>query len=336
MKPFRERNPITIGIVGLVVTVLAALAAFNADSLPIVGGGTTYTANVREAAGLKSKDSVRIAGVKVGTVSDVEVENDHVKVSFTVSDAFVGDQSEAAVKLQTLLGQKYLSVESRGGKALDPSTPLPEDTAESIYFDVQDAFSGLTDTVQKVDTSQLARSFGVLSDTFQNTPGNVRGALDGLAALSRTISSRDSQLGRLLANTKRISRTLADRDREIQRLFADGNLLLGEVARRKAAISALLTGTQALSAELSGLVDDNNAQLRPVLDSLEELTSMLRRNQDSLGAGLERLAPFVRLLNNTVGNGRWFDIYICGLLPPSISVLNSQGCLPPYGESGGN
>lgn len=334
MKPFRERNPVPIGAIGLVVLFLAALAAFNSDQLPIVGGGTSYSANIREAAGLKPADTVKIAGVKVGKVDDVEVEGDHVRVSFTVKDAFVGERSEVAVKLQTFLGQKFLAVASRGDKPADPAKPLPEDTAESVFFDVQQAFNGLSDTVQQIDSTQLARSFDVLSETFADTPASVRGTLDGLSALSTTISSRDEELGRLLEGTKDISKTLSDRNAEVRSLIDDSNLVLGEIQRRKDAIDRLLTGTQELSRQLTGLVDENNEQLRPVLDSLNELTTLLRRNQDSLGMGVRRLAPFLRLVGNSLGNGRWFDNYICGLAPPSLGPINEAGCLPPHGGTG--
>jgi len=32
----------------------------------------------------------------------------------------------------------------------------------------------------------------------------------------------------------------------------------------------------------------------------------------------------VRLFNNAVGNGRWFDNYLCGLLPPQIGQVNEE------------
>lgn len=328
MKPFRTRNPIPIALIGIVIIVLAVLAALFSDDLPIIGGGTTYLANVREAAGLRSGDSVRIAGVKVGTVSDVKLDGDHVRVRFKVKDAFVGDRSQAAIKIQTVLGQKYLSVESRGDSPHSPNRPIGEDTAESVYYDVQDAFNGLSDRVHEIDTAQLARSFEVLSATFKNTPDDVRSALNGLSRLSNTISSRDNQLSQLLANTAKISKTLSDRDAEIQKLLGDGSRLLQEIQARKAAISALLTGTQNLAAQVSGLVNDNNRQLKPVLDSLNTLTTMLRNNESSLAAGIQELAPFARIFNNTLGNGRWFDAYVCGLLPPSIGPINPRGCTP--------
>jgi phospholipid/cholesterol/gamma-HCH transport system substrate-binding protein len=327
MRSFRSRNPITIGVTGLVVIALCLLAAVYSDDLPIIGGGTTYSAEFSEAAGIKPSDEVRIAGVKVGKVTGVELAGDKVLVSFKVKDAWVGDRTRAAIKIKTLLGQKFLSLEPDGNAVADPGKPIPRNRTVAPY-DVLEAFRGLAETVDAVDTPQLAKSFEVLSQTFADTPDNVKGALTGLSALSKTISSRDDQLAKLLNNTQQITKTLADRDAEVAKLLEDGNKLLAEIRKRKEAISALLTGTQKLAIELRGLVDDNNKQLDPVLTQLDQLTAMLQRNQDNLGKGIEKLAPFVRQFTNTLGNGRWFDNYICGLLPPSVGPSNPQGCVP--------
>jgi phospholipid/cholesterol/gamma-HCH transport system substrate-binding protein len=259
-------------------------------------------------------------------VTDVELSGSNVMVTFKVKDAWVGDDSSAAIKIKNVLGQKYLALEPDGLDVLDPSMPIPRDRTVAPY-DVLEAFRGLAETTNAIDTTQLAQSFEVIADTFGETPDDVKGALTGLSQLSQTISSRDQQLATLLSNTREISDTLAERDAEVVKLLQDGNLLLAEINNRREAISTLLSGTQALAKELSGLVADNQEQLGPVLTSLDQLTGMLQRNQDALGQGIKNMAPFVRLFNNAVGNGRWFDNYICGLLPPSLGPINEEGCL---------
>lgn len=326
MKSFRSRNPIPIGVVSLLVIGLVLTAAIYSDDLPVIGGGTTYSAEFREAAGIQADDEVRIAGIKVGSVSDVELDGDRVLVSFKVKDAWVGDRSRADIKIKTLLGQKYLSLDPAGQDVLDPGTRIPLERTTAPY-DVLEAFRGLAETVNEVDTAQLAESFEVIAETFADTPEEVRSALTGLRSLSKTISSRDQELATLLSNTRQVSQTLADRDAELVKLLTDGNLLLTEINNRQNAISALLDGTRLLATELRGLVADNEKQLGPVLKSLDQLTAMLQRNQDALSEGIKKFAPFARQFNNAIGNGRWFDNYICGLLPPALGPVNQPGCL---------
>ncbi|UMP02200.1 MCE family protein [Amycolatopsis sp. EV170708-02-1] len=325
MKSFQKRNPIPIALVGISVLLLGFIAALNSDDLPVIGGGTTYSADFSEASGLQEDNDVRVAGVKVGKVSEIKLDGDKVRISFKVKDAWLGDKTSAAIKIKTVLGQKYLALDPQGQRTLDPSSTIPRERTASP-FDVLDAFRGLSQTVDDIDTTQLAKSFDVITETFADTPADVKGALTGLSRLSDTIAKRDSQLSSLLSNTRQVSQTLVDRDAEFQKLLADGNKLLGEVAKRKEAISALLDGSRNLATQLKGLVDDNDAQLDPVLAQLDQLTSMLQRNQDALGQGIARFAPFIRVFTNTIGNGRWFDNYICGLVLPSFGPINEKGC----------
>src|SRR3954449_9512409 len=112
MKPFRQRNPVVIGAVSLAVVALLVLAAFRAQDLPVIGGGDTYYAAFKESGGLKANDEVRIAGVRVGKVESVALEGDHVRVTFRVDTASgFGDDTHAAIKVKTLLGAMYLSLE---------------------------------------------------------------------------------------------------------------------------------------------------------------------------------------------------------------------------------
>ena len=62
-RSFASRNPLMIGSIGLVVIAVLLWAAFNAAKLPIIGGGTQYTAIFTEASGLRPEDEVRIANL---------------------------------------------------------------------------------------------------------------------------------------------------------------------------------------------------------------------------------------------------------------------------------
>ncbi|SDD93029.1 MCE family protein [Actinokineospora iranica] len=327
MKPFRERNTVKLGLVGLAVMAVLGVLIFTWESLPLVGG-SVYTAHFREAAGLKPDDEVRVAGVKVGKVTDVELESTYVKVTFRARGVWLGDQTVAAIKIKTLLGQKNLALDPLGTKELDPDTPIPQDRTVTAY-DVNDAFGDLAKTTGEIDTAQLAESFKVLSQTFgATTPESVRTALDGMSKLSHTISSRDQELKQLLESTAGVSKTLAGRTDQFQALLDDGTTLLAEFDRRRDAIGALLSGTRDLSRQLSALVADNQAQIGPALEQLDRVTDVLQKNQDNLDRSLRLAGPFYRLIGNAVGNGRWIDSYICGLIP---SADGSAGCVPPKG-----
>jgi phospholipid/cholesterol/gamma-HCH transport system substrate-binding protein len=321
MRSFRERSPVAIGLIGTLVLVAIAAVVFFAKDIV---GGTVYQAEFSEAAGIRPDDEVRVAGIKVGEVTDVELAEDRVLVSFRVSDAWIGDQTTAEIKIKTLLGRKFLALRPSGGVDQDPDRPIPLSRTVTPY-DVTKAFEGLANTAGAIDTQQLAESFRTISDTFANSPQHVRTALDGLTALSRTIATRDTQLAELLANTRKISGTLAGSNDEFDKLIKDGNLLLTELANRRDSIHELLVGTQRLATQLSGLVADNQARLGPALAQLDTVTTILQRHNADLDHSLQLAGPYFRVVNNGAGSGRWIDTYICELVP------ENRPCKPPGG-----
>src|SRR6266542_2997254 len=262
MLSFRERNPLVIAAVGLGVIALLLLAAFNVDDLPLIGGGDGYRAAFSEAGGLRQNDEVRVAGVKVGKVTGVKLDGDHVRVDFRVEHGTkLGDETGAMVKIKTVLGQKYLALLPKGPELLRPGTEIPLDRTVSAY-DVVQAFSDLTTTTEQIDTAQLAVALNTIAGEFKDSPHAV--------------------------------------------------------------IHQLLVHTAALAQQLSGLVDDNQAQIGPALDRLHAVLDILERNQANLERSIQRLVPFVRVFANTLGNGRWFDTYVENLVPVPGTVQSAR------------
>jgi phospholipid/cholesterol/gamma-HCH transport system substrate-binding protein len=320
--PFRERNPVVIGAVSLTVIALLILAAFRAQDLPLIGGGEIYHAAFSEAGGLKANDEVRIAGVRVGKVREVSLEDGHVRVEFKVDrGADFGSSTRAAIKVKTLLGAMYLGLEPDGGGQLDEGSEIPM-TRTSSPYDVVQAFSGLADRSERIDTDRLSQSLDTLGTLTQNTPEEFRAALSGLSALSANVAARDAQLNTLLRNMKKVSTVLGDRRTDLVTLMRDGDQLFRALAARRDSVHNLLVATSRLSVQLTGLVRDTRADLQPALDHLDNVVDVLNKNQDNLDNSLRLMGPFYRVFANTLGNGPWFDTYIQNLPPaPALPTL---------------
>jgi phospholipid/cholesterol/gamma-HCH transport system substrate-binding protein len=315
MKPFRERNPVVVGAVSIVVLAMVLVAALRADDLPVIGGGDTYHAMFTEAGGLKVNDEVRIAGVRVGKVDDIELAGNEVKVSFKVDDAAeFGSDTRAAIKVKTILGSMFLALEPAGGGQLDEGATIPA-ARTSSPFDVVEAFEGLASTSEQIDTDQLAESLTTLADLTRNTPEEFRGALDGLSRLSANIASKDEQLNTLLVNLERVSTVLDERDQDIIKLMEDSDVLFRALVARREAVHDLLVSSTTLSKELTRLIDQSRADLKPALAHLENVIAVLNKNEDNLDSSLRLMAPFYRVFANTLGTGPWFDTWISNFPP---------------------
>jgi phospholipid/cholesterol/gamma-HCH transport system substrate-binding protein len=317
--PFRSRNPVIIGAVSIVVLAALLLAAFRAQDLPLIGGGDTYYASFTEAGGLKANDEVRIAGVRVGKVEAVELAGDHVRVTFRVQgDADFGAETGAAIKVKTLLGAMYLSLQPAGSGQLEEGAEIPVERTSSPY-DVVEAFAGLAETSEEIDTDQLTKSLTTLADLTRNTPEEFREALDGVSRLSATVASRDEQINELLGNLERVSTVLDARDQDIIKLMKDSDVLFQALVKRRDAVHRLLVSTSTLSKELTLLVKQSREDLKPALTHLDNVVAVLNKNEDNLDNSLRLMAPFYRVFANTLGTGPWFDTYIQNM-PPAPQV----------------
>ncbi|WP_408896947.1 MCE family protein [Nocardioides sp. R1-1] len=315
MKPFRERNPVVIGAASIAVLLLGLVAAFRANDLPLIGGGDTYYASFSEAGGLKEKDEVRIAGVRVGQVTGLELDGNSVKVAFKLkTDTPFGDETRADIKVKTILGSMYLALDPAGEGQLAEGAVIPVERTSSPY-DVVDAFTGLAETSADIDTDQLAGALTTLADLTRNTPEEFRAALDGLSSLAETVASRDDEINSLLKNLNRVSTVLDSRDEDIVALMKDADTLFTALLQRKAQIHRLLESTSTLSTKLTGLIKDSRADLKPALDHLDSVLQVVKKNEDNLEDSIHLMAPFYRVFASTLGNGPWFDTYIFNLPP---------------------
>lgn len=313
MKPFRERNPVIIGVIGIAVIAAMMLGAFRADQLPIIGGGDTYHAEFAEIGALKPGNEVRVAGISVGKVKDIELDGNKVRVTFKIDKGTeFGTQTGADIRIRTLLGAEFLAITPAGPGQLPKGSTIPLKRTIAPY-DVVQAFSELSKTTDAIDVPQLSQALDTLAKVSADTPEEFRGAIKGVSNLSRNLAARDGEINTLLTNLKKVSGVLNSRNDELVTLFKDSDVLFQAISARRDSIHRLLLSTQSISTQLRGLVKDTRAELKPALDQLDVVTTMLRKNEASLDEALRTYPAFTRIFSNALGTGPWFDTYLGGL-----------------------
>ncbi|MGN2641889.1 MCE family protein [Nocardia takedensis] len=317
----QQSRVVTIGVVGLVVAVAVALSALQFDRLPFIRGGANFTAYFADAGGLLPGDAVQVAGVRSGRVEDVELDGAKVLVSFSLNEKIVlGEKTTAAIKTNTVLGRKSLELVPDGSGALRVDDTIPLDRTTSPYS-LQQALGDLTTTVDGLDMQKVDETLDVLSASFADTPAPLRTALDGVTALSRSINARDEALSQLLTRAQNVTKILADRSDRINALLLDGNNLLGELDRRRGAIGQLIVYVNQVAQQLTGLVDDNEAQLKPALERLNSVLALLQANKSNLDQALDSVGPYAAALGEQVGNGPWFNAYVVNATSTELRPL---------------
>jgi phospholipid/cholesterol/gamma-HCH transport system substrate-binding protein len=313
MKTNSERNPLTIGAIGLGITFALMLISLNYDKLPFFNTGKTYSAYFAEAGGLVPGNAVQVSGFRVGQVSSVELDGPRVLVKFHVSgDVRLGDRTEAAIKLKTLLGSKVLEVTPRGDGKLTEAIPL--DRTRPAY-QLPDALGDLTTTISGLNTDQLSNSLAVLSDTFSGTPPDLKAAVQGLARFSQTLDERDTQLRNLLSNAGKATKVLAERSDEVVNLVANTNALLVQLKSQSTALDQISNNLSAVAQQVKGFIAENRNTLKPALDKLNDVLAIVDNHKERVQKALEGLNRYSLRLGEVVSAAPFYKAYVVNLLP---------------------
>ena len=311
-------NPLRTGILGIFVVSCLVLVSFGYTGLPWYPQGRDYEAYFADAGGITPGNDVAVSGIKVGKVTSVSLAGDQAKVRFTVDrNIKVGNQTLVAIKTDTVLGQKSLSV-TPGGSG--DSTVIPVGRTTTPYT-LSTALQDLGGNVSALDKPKFEQALQALTDTLRDATPQLRGALDGVANLSRSLNKRDAALEQLLRHAKNVSDTLAERSGQVNQLITDGNQLFAALNERSQALSTLIAGIDDVSQQLSGFVADNKREFLPALQKLDAVMANLLERKEHISEALKRLPPYATALGEVVGNGPGFNINLYGLPPATISEV---------------
>ncbi|OBB09678.1 mammalian cell entry protein [Mycolicibacterium setense] len=314
MNSLSERKLAVIGVLGVAVVAGMVLAALQYDKLPFfTAQKTTHSAYFAESSGLSSGAPVQVSGFQVGAVTGVKLDGARVLITFNVDENTpLGDRTEAAIRAKSLLGAKLLELTPRGGGEL--SGPIPMERTTPAY-QLPDALGDLAQTVKGLDTERLNESLATLAQTFRDTPPELRAAVEGVSRFSRALNERDEQLRGLLADAAEVTDVLSERTDQMVGLIVNANALFAQLQSQDAALDQISGSISGLANQISGFVDDNRGQLRPALDKLNGVVTIIDNRKERIQKSLALLHKYVMSLGETVASGPFFKAYVPNLLP---------------------
>lgn len=315
-------------LVFVVVAAAVVLIAVRGPSL-LLGPGWTYTAELPDAAGIRTGDEVRVAGITVGEVVDVAAHRDRVHVDFRLDrDVPLTEDTRSEVKLATLLGMRYLALTPGKGSRLDSGARLSLEHAYGSYT-LERFWLDNSDTIAELDLPAISRAIDVLATDLNGRPPSTRAAIDGLAELATIVTERDSQIARLLAVTRSVTDDVVAQRRQLMQLVTRGDQVLQMVEDRKEAIDALLRDSRAVVDQLASMARRNRAPVRAALHDLRGVLGVLAEHRDDLARTLELADPAMRLYVNSAGDGPWLGVNAPYFIFPDSWVCRMQediGC----------
>ncbi len=226
-------------LVFVVVTSLATAVLVVTIGNLSFGDSREYKAEFTDATGVNKGDDIRVAGVRVGTVDEVEIiDRTRALVSFTVDQrTSVNGGTFASIRYRNLVGQRYISLTQEVGdtQRLPAGTTIPVSRTRPA-LDLTVLFNGFKPLFQALSPEDVNQLSFELIQVFQGEGGTLEGLLAHTASVTSTLADRDEVIGQLIDNLSLVLDHVADRDKQLTRLIQSFRTLVGGLKQDRNAI----------------------------------------------------------------------------------------------------
>jgi len=281
------------------------------------GATTTYKAEFVDATGVVNGDDVRVAGVKVGTVKDIEIvdgeDTDRALVTFTVdADTRLDESTHATIKFRNLIGQRYISLtqEGKAGDELEEEDTIPVARTQPA-LDLTVLFNGFKPLFEALSPDDINKLSYEIVQVFQGEGGTLESLLGSTASLTQTLASRDQVIGELLDNLTYVLDHVADRDQQLGQLIVSFQDLVSGLKEDRQAILSSLDGISDLAVETAGLIDDIREPFVRDIREARQLVETLDRQKGEIDRVLQVMPIKINKYGRTGTYGSWFNFYLC-------------------------
>lgn len=315
---------VKFGIFGLVMSVLTVCLFFIFGQYR-TGSTNDYSAVFADASRLKSGDSVRVAGVRVGTVDDVALRDDNsVLVKFDADrDIVLTTGTKAAVRYLNLVGDRYLElVDGPGSTRVMPSgAQIPKDrTMPALDLDL--LLGGLKPVIKGLNPRDVNALTASLLDVLQGQGPTLQSLLSKTSSFTTSLADNSQVVEGLIDNLNTVAATLAKDGNQFSGAVDKLQRLVNGVAKDRDPIGDAIQSLDNGTASIADLLTSARRPLAGTVDQLSRLAPLLDQDKDRIDLALQKAPDNYRKLTRLGSYGSFYNFYICAV---SLRVTDLQG-----------
>lgn len=323
-----------IGLSTFLAVALTVILVLSATIRPWgASNEVTYRAEFTDASRLSKGDQVRVAGVAVGRVLDVDLDKGHrADVTFAVTDDLaLTEGTRAQVRYLNLVGDRYLALQEGEGKKLREGGTIPVSRTLPA-LDLSDLFNGFKPLFAALSPGEVNKLATEIIATLQGEATTVDSLLQHTADLTQGLADRDAVIGRVVTNLNTVLGTVDERQVELVQLVQELTRFLSGLAKDRAAIGDAITHIDQLAAVTTDLLRETRPGLRKDIAELGELAATLDSpaSRKQLTTVITTTASKLARIIRTGSYGSWFNFYVCDIrldLAPSRGISSSLDLL---------
>lgn len=308
-------GPLTKSLLFMLVTAVAT--ALLAVSIANTGVRDTvrYSARFVDVTSLHPGDEVRIAGVRVGEVEELEIVDARLAlVHFSVeSTRRLPADVTATIRYRTMVGQRYLALE-RG------ETPLPGGLRQGAEIplertrpalDLTELFHGFQPLFSALAPDEVDRLSGEIVQVLQGESGTVASLLEHTGSLTATLADRDRVIGDVITNLDSVLDTIDSEGDALSGLVSTLRELVSGLSADRDVIGQSIDGMAALTTATADLFGRARRPLKDGIAGLRDVSANLAAGSDELERFLTITPEKFTELGRISSYGAFMNLYLC-------------------------
>ncbi|MGV0852752.1 MCE family protein [Mycolicibacterium phlei] len=309
-----------VGTVGL----LAIFSQFRFSSERL------YRAEFADVSGLKTGDFVRVAGVEVGKVKGISIDDDsqHAVVEFSTDpDVELTEATKAAIRWENPIGDRYMALTegAAGAKRLPPGGTIDVNLTEPA-LDLDTLLGGFRPLFRALDPEQVNMLSAQLISVFQGEGATVSAFLSQAARITSTLADRDELIGQVITNLNAVTGSFAGESEQFAKAVDKLSELTDGLAGRKTEIANAIAYTNSASATVADLLLRARPAAKETVAQTDRVAEIIANDHEWFDKYLETLPESYKVLSRLGIMGDFFTFYLCDL----VLKVNGKGGQPVY------
>lgn len=299
-------------VIGVAVTWLV-YATLRRD---VAGPTTPYAAMFKDVYGLRVGDDVRMAGVRVGRVENIELAGNLARVSFIVeNDQHLYGNTVASVTYQNIIGQRYLglSLGELGTTNLLPARSVIPVQQTDPSFDVGKLLNGFQPLFTLLNPKQADDLTKGVLQSLQGDQASIPLLVEQTSTISRTLSARDQALGDVITSLTRVTDTVAQQNDDLDHSLRQTIDTIADFDARRASLQDSVGSMAKVTRRLSAIADDVYPALNDLITREPGFSKHMAGIEPQLAFTGDNLPLLLKGLARVVSDGTYGNAYACDL-----------------------
>jgi phospholipid/cholesterol/gamma-HCH transport system substrate-binding protein len=269
-----RKQEIGVGVLVLVAFGLLAFMSIKVGALRNVGQELEVQVLLSDAAGLSDGAAVRIAGVQVGQIQQMDVEHDLARITMAIAkSAGVRDDVKIQVRARSILGEKYLEI-----TPVSKDAPLLAEGATlevtSPQTEIDELVNSLGPLIRAIDADAVNVAMGRLTAALEDDPDRVVRMFRDVETILSNSAKASGSLEGLMSETRSTLSSVRQISAESRPMIQRSSAIVTKVDTATDKLPQITEDIQVAVSDTRKMIADSHKLIQRLESSAETLETI--------------------------------------------------------------